>query len=296
MSVDFHERLQLMGIVGIITLITFTIAWRSGYFWWSSKKLSPHLSLSIVSAAFGLYFFVEISLSPLLYGIGSFVKKAILVDQINSTLGASIKGWLNILAMLFATLVVLVFTLLLGEKYWNLIWSRGEKRNERIKSFLIGVLTWFLSYPSVVLIGQGFALLMLFFFPDSTHAIEQVPVKYLKNLFDKPLLFWCSAVVIVFIVPIAEEILFRGFLQTWLVQIIGKVKAIFFTSVFFSLLHFSFEQGLSNWELLSALFVLSCFLGFTYERQNSLWAPIGLHATFNAISIFMILWKYFIKV
>ena len=32
-------------------------------------------------------------------------------------------------------------------------------------------------------------------------------------------------------------------------------------------------------------FILALFLGYLYERQGSLIAPIALHASFNAISV-----------
>ena len=60
-------------------------------------------------------------------------------------------------------------------------------------------------------------------------------------------------------------------------------------SLIFAAFHFSTSQGLNNIELLVSLFVLSCFLGFLYERQESLLASMALHATFNAISILAIL-------
>jgi membrane protease YdiL (CAAX protease family) len=36
-----------------------------------------------------------------------------------------------------------------------------------------------------------------------------------------------------------------------------------------------------TWPL---IFVLSCFLGYAYERTGKLWTSITIHAAFNALS------------
>lgn len=288
------ERLKMIGIASFFALFAFFIAWRSHYFSLpDQKKIKPLLSLGLVAGAFAIYFLIEMSFIPLVVGAWFYFTQGVLPSQLESVLDESLKGWLNLVVILFAASALIFYCCFLGKPYWNLIWSRREKINIRLKNLMLGMLTWFLSYPIVVIISQVFAVLLLLLFPESKETYEQIPVVYLKNLIDYPWLFFCSAIAIIFIVPIAEEVLFRGFLQTWLMQVLGRLWAIVITSIIFSLFHFSFDQGLSNWELLSALFVLSCFLGFIYERQRSLWAPIGLHASFNAISIFMIVLKYF---
>jgi membrane protease YdiL (CAAX protease family) len=105
---------------------------------------------------------------------------------------------------------------------------------------------------------------------------------------ENPVLFPIIVILISIVVPVLEELLFRGCLQSWISQKLGKIKAILITSIVFALFHFSRSQGLSNLELFAALFVLSCYLGYLYERQQSLLAPIALHSIFNAISISML--------
>jgi uncharacterized protein len=64
--------------------------------------------------------------------------------------------------------------------------------------------------------------------------------------------------------------------------------SILLASLIFAFFHFSYSQGIDNIEVITSLFVFSCFLGFVYERQQSLWASVGLHALFNAISVVLI--------
>ncbi|MHC4881569.1 MAG: lysostaphin resistance A-like protein [Planctomycetota bacterium] len=86
------------------------------------------------------------------------------------------------------------------------------------------------------------------------------------------------AVFAVLIVPVFEELLFRGFLQTSLRSVSGKPwVAIVLTSLFFSVLHPPTH--------IPALFMLSCGLGYAYERSGSLFRPILMHVFFNGFSV-----------
>lgn len=64
--------------------------------------------------------------------------------------------------------------------------------------------------------------------------------------------------------------------------------AIALTSLIFASFHFSALQGISNIELLGALFVLSCYLGYFHEMGNSIFIPIGLHSVFNFVNIVLV--------
>lgn len=86
------------------------------------------------------------------------------------------------------------------------------------------------------------------------------------------------AVFAVLIVPVFEELLFRGFLQTSLRSVSGKPwVGIVLTSLFFSVLHPPTH--------IAALFMLSCGLGYAYERSGSLFRPILMHVLFNGFNI-----------
>jgi membrane protease YdiL (CAAX protease family) len=82
----------------------------------------------------------------------------------------------------------------------------------------------------------------------------------------------------VLIVPVFEELLFRGFLQSSLRSLSGKPWiAIVLTSLFFAILHPPTH--------IPALFFLSCGLGYAYERSGSLFRPILMHVFFNGFSV-----------
>lgn len=82
----------------------------------------------------------------------------------------------------------------------------------------------------------------------------------------------------VLVVPVFEELLFRGLLQSALRSFGGKAwVAIIIASVLFMLMH--------PWMHWPALFFLSCCMGYTYEKSGSLLRAIFVHAIFNAINI-----------
>jgi len=85
-------------------------------------------------------------------------------------------------------------------------------------------------------------------------------------------------VFVVIVVPIFEEVLFRGMLQSVIRGFTRRPwHAILLTSAAFTMLH--------PWMHLPALFVLSCCMGYAYERSGSLFRAIFIHALFNASSV-----------
>ncbi len=86
-------------------------------------------------------------------------------------------------------------------------------------------------------------------------------------------------VVTVGIVPVFEEMLFRGLIQSKLRSYLGRPwAAVAVTSVAFAVVH----GNISHWP---ALFVLSMCMGYSYERSGSLLRPIFIHAFFNGIML-----------
>ena len=94
------------------------------------------------------------------------------------------------------------------------------------------------------------------------------------------------------VAPVAEELLFRGFALTAWMRDVGARSAIVRTSVVFVLAHLLTVGGDSFGTGASMAFVagvarvpVALALGWLFVRTGSLWAPIGLHAAYNAILI-----------
>jgi membrane protease YdiL (CAAX protease family) len=92
----------------------------------------------------------------------------------------------------------------------------------------------------------------------------------------------------VIVAPVFEEMLFRGLFQSmarsYFETRYGAWKAILVSSVLFAMVH----ANAGHWP---SLFALSLCIGYSYEKSGSLFRPIFIHATFNAISVISTLYQ-----
>lgn len=288
---DLYDKFSTLGVATLVFVFLALSAWRRRYFEMPNDHFRPPPSLRIsdVLGIFALFLFVEVIVVPALAYIYGAIMQGELTGKIQLNLTKIQQGWLNLVAILAAAFAVIAYTFAMAPPlrkliYWGTAFPESMQRG--IKAFTIGVATWFISYPAVVMVSQLVGIALYFFGP--LKHVEQTAVQHLKSTMESTPLFWATTFLIIFIVPIAEETLFRGFLQRWLVQKLGRWWGIGIAAALFSAFHFSTTQGIDNIELLLSLFTLACFLGFIYERQGTLWAPISLHSVFNAISVLMI--------
>ncbi len=154
------------------------------------------------------------------------------------------------------------------------------------KALVRGSGFWLMAFPLVQLVEYAIMLLLLAFGYVPTE--EQVAVTGLRHTLGHPVAQSLALIQVIAVVPLLEELLFRGLFQTWLLRYFNPKIAILLSSAGFALLHFSWQQGATNFLLLPPLFLLGCFLGWSLERFQNLWVPIGLHATFNAVGALVI--------
>jgi hypothetical protein len=104
---------------------------------------------------------------------------------------------------------------------------------------------------------------------------QQEVVRLIVGLERRELLV--AALVAALVGPFLEELLFRGFLQSFLEQVLGARAALVVTAALFAGLH-----GVAG---LPVLFLLALFLGWLQQRTRSLWVPWSAHALFNGVSL-----------
>ena len=135
---------------------------------------------------------------------------------------------------------------------------------------------WFISCYPLIAISQS--IVQIF---SKTSDDSQAIVRY---FLDHP--GWHERVAIIamaiIVAPIAEELIFRGYLYGVIRRFAGRIPAILVTSLLFAAIHLHLPSFLG----LTVLAVILCLL---YERTGSLWSNILMHATFNAFSIIMLL-------
>ncbi|HSZ71847.1 MAG TPA: CPBP family intramembrane glutamic endopeptidase [Cytophagaceae bacterium] len=124
--------------------------------------------------------------------------------------------------------------------------------------------------------------------PDALHSIEDMMNKTEKSAaaltailvqYNGPFHFLLVFIVVAIIPAVGEELVFRGIVQNELQHIWNnKHLAIWVSGFIFSFIHFQFFGFLPR-MLLGVLF------GYCYLWTGSLWVPIAMHFTNNALTL-----------
>lgn len=92
------------------------------------------------------------------------------------------------------------------------------------------------------------------------------------------------------VAPIGEEIMFRGFATTAWMRDMGRWRGVFRGAIFFAVVHVLTISGVTASTALAAAAAaflgripVAFALGWLFARRGSIWAPLGLHATFNGV-------------
>ena len=88
---------------------------------------------------------------------------------------------------------------------------------------------------------------------------------------------WLCLIVFAFVPAVVEEYVFRGVILEQL-RIAGTLNAVFVSSLFFALLHFSPGSVLYG-------FFFGCVFAFVRLSTENLLMPIAMHMTFNGINV-----------
>ena len=112
---------------------------------------------------------------------------------------------------------------------------------------------------------------------------SQEAVKMLKETKD-PLTFGMMALVACVGAPLAEEVVFRGYVYGAVKKLSGIWFSVLFSGLFFAAVHM-------NVASLLPLFVLGVALAVVYEATGSLWTPIAVHFLFNGVNVAFMLWE-----
>ena len=114
----------------------------------------------------------------------------------------------------------------------------------------------------------------------------------LMGLYSQPELRVLIIVTVIFVMPVFEEMLFRGLFQTAIRSFLAsppfgkklsnRLSTPWLAIVLSSGIFASVHAYAGHWP---ALFVLAVCMGYAYEKSGSLFRPIFIHAFFNATSI-----------
>jgi membrane protease YdiL (CAAX protease family) len=119
--------------------------------------------------------------------------------------------------------------------------------------------------------------------PESPLPATHTPVGLVLNLIGGALL-----------VPIGEEVMFRGVATTAWRRAYGSARAIIQGALFFAVVHVLDVGGSAPTEAIALALVafltrvpVALTLGWLFEARRSIWASIGLHMAFNGILLIL---------
>jgi membrane protease YdiL (CAAX protease family) len=104
------------------------------------------------------------------------------------------------------------------------------------------------------------------------------PLVLQPHVFVHPAAAAVLVAAVVCLVPVAEELFFRGMLYAWLRSRMGLTAAVAVDAILFGAAH-------GQAALLAPLAVVGAGLCLLYERSATLWVPALAHAAVNAVAL-----------
>lgn len=190
--------------------------------------------------------------------------------------------WINnsIFAQFFFVLLAEAFTvgaILLLLKLYKVDKKVIGLRKPRIKDPLIGIVAF---VPYYVLYIALFSLISVFYKGINASQQQNVGFNNVHGVAELVVTF----ISLVILPPIAEEIMFRGFLYSTLKKGIKVIPAALVTSLIFASAHLAEGVGGAFWIGAIDTFSLSIVLIFIREKTDGLWSSMTLHGLKNGIA------------
>jgi membrane protease YdiL (CAAX protease family) len=148
-----------------------------------------------------------------------------------------------------------------------------------------------------LLLGAGWAFPVIVASLPVAYLISQfipVPPPNLLPPTGDPVGFAMNMAAAAVLAPVGEEILFRGFSTTAWVRDMGIQRGLLRGALFFAVAHVLTISGSTASDAVGqavAAFLgrlpIAFALGYLFLQRGSIWASLGLHATFNAILLIL---------
>ncbi|MED0736238.1 CPBP family intramembrane glutamic endopeptidase [Aneurinibacillus thermoaerophilus] len=176
-------------------------------------------------------------------------------------------------------LILCVKKYVLTEK--QLLWSSlgfQRMKNIHIMKYALHIMSLWL----LIIITQ---IIVLAVFPPEATSSSQLVTSQLTQMSSAE--FWLLYIVVAILVPITEEIIFRGLIYKYLCRKYGFGIATIGSALIFTMAHFFVPM------LWAALFIMGCCLAYLFKTYQSIFAPLSLHILTNSINIIALSWILF---
>ena len=214
------------------------------------------VSLITVQAAFAIYYLPHQRLSS------QIEFEQFILSKPQFAIGSMVVWYALLFLFLYVTL-----TVLRGCPFWK---SLGWKTPNAASAGS-------LKTPWKYFLSGGMLSLLVSFITAKVQAPEHLPIQELFKYKNTAILFMAMAV---FIAPLVEETIFRGYLYPLMAKSFGVVPGIIVTGVLFGLMH-GYQLGWTLSLVLTLIFVGVVFT-FVRARTGTVFASFLLHLGYNS--------------
>jgi len=205
----------------LLTLIAILLAKRFGFFHLPPKRAPYRVTFLQTAGVFFGYLCLSFVVLPVVYVGISFLLTGEAIGGLKK-LPQSWLSWMQVGSLVIIFLFLCLYLKWIKRKCAHVIlW--GEERAPTWRRFWkdlsLGAASWLVSYPTMLLTSLVTGIFSQWIW--GKRGVEQVAVKQLKMTMENPVLFIVMIIVVVTIVPFIEELLFRGFLQSYLRRFLG---------------------------------------------------------------------------
>lgn len=207
-----------------------------------------------------------------------------LIQTFHLEAGTIVQSFYSFIVYLLAILIMLGIPALLRKKFPKLNSHPLLEKVSREELGLKGLPTWTdillspIGFVAQLILSSAFVSLFtrLFSWFDANQA-QEIGYSDLFTVGDKILAF----VIIAIIVPIAEEIIFRGYLYGKLRKHLNLPVAMILTSLLFAFLHGQWNVGIN-------VFAMSLILCGLREITGTIYSSILVHIIKNALAFYIL--------
>ena len=183
--------------------------------------------------------------------------------------GIEVMGTQTVLIMMFTMLITIPVMIILMKKDEDIKGFRTYKEHYKIISFE----GFWLMIPLGIFVCLGLTKLVTIFPIDNIIGSYEKVVQSYNNSN-----IWLKFVTLCILVPIAEELVYRGMLYKRLKEYNEMTIAAYIAALAFGVVHMNLVQGI--YATIAAVILI-----FVYEKYKTILAPIFLHMVINLMAL-----------
>lgn len=204
----------------------------------------------------------------------------------HTTLSVEGRRGIVLFVSLSVNIVIAVYVLyIVCIKYRHPVAAVGLSLANAAGNVKLGIKRYLVVVPLIIL--AGFVVNLIATYYGVTPEMQDV----VQWVLEEQSVFILASLIFfgIFVAPLIEEIVFRGFLQPALKNTLGGRYAVVASASLFAAVHMDVFAALQ-------IFILGMLLGYLYEKTQTLVASVAVHILHNSFTlVFLLFFKFFLK-